>query len=135
MGGVGQAADAGDAVGAKGAVAVRAAAGAVGVTARAASASEGGATDLAPTWEVVARIANAGTARMPVEVAAANQGERFTGDGKPAPGYRDRRVTIVLGPGEEQEVRIRCPFEPKRLVVDPDAQVMQLQRRAAVARL
>ena len=32
-------------------------------------------------------------------------------------------------------VHIRCPFEPERIVVDPDVNVLQLQRRAAVARL
>jgi ABC-2 type transport system permease protein len=87
------------------------------------------------SWEVVARVANAGTGRMPVEVAAASSGDRFGEDGRPAPGYRDARVTVVLGAGEEKDVRIRCPFEPKRLVVDPDANVMQLQRKAAAMRL
>jgi hypothetical protein len=63
-----------------------------------------------------------------------HQGERFTGDGRPAAGYRDARAILVLGPGEEKEVRIACPFEPHRLVVDPDAKVLQLQRRAATVR-
>jgi ABC-2 type transport system permease protein len=85
-------------------------------------------------WEVVARVANAGTGRMPVEVAAASQGERFDESGRLVPGYRDARATVVLGPGEEKEVRIRCGFEPRRVVVDPDAKVMQLQRKAAIFR-
>jgi ABC-2 type transport system permease protein len=89
----------------------------------------------AGAWVVIARIANAGTTRMPVEIAAASQGERFTAAGLPAPGYRDIRATLVLGPGEEKEVRLVCPFDPQRLVVDPDANVLQLQRRAAAARL
>jgi ABC-2 type transport system permease protein len=89
----------------------------------------------AGAWVVIARIANAGTTRMPVEIAAASQGERFTAAGRPAPGYRDVRAILVLGPGEEKEVRLVCPFDPQRLVVDPDANVLQLQRRAATARL
>lgn len=86
------------------------------------------------TWEVTARIENAGTGRMPVEVAA-TQGERFDGKGRISPDHKDTRVTVVLGAGEAREVRIRSPFEPDRLVVDPDADVLQLQRPAAVARL
>jgi ABC-type transport system involved in multi-copper enzyme maturation permease subunit len=79
-------------------------------------------------WEVTARVANAGTGRMPVEVAATS-GERFT------PEFRGMRTTIVLGPGEARAIKIPCPFEPDRLVVDPDGKVLQLQRHAASARL
>src|SRR5579864_5932598 len=96
---------------------------------------EAGAGAGAETWEVVARIANAGTARMPVEVAAASRRERFGDDGKETPGYRDVRATLVLGPGEEKQLRLVCPFDPQRLVVDPDAKVLQLQRKAASVRL
>jgi hypothetical protein len=85
-------------------------------------------------WEVAVRVANAGTGRMPVEVAA-TRGERFAGDGKVSREYRDCRTTVVLGAGEAKEVRIRCHFEPRRVVVDPDANVLQLQRQAAAARL
>jgi len=87
------------------------------------------------SWEVVARVANAGTARMPVEVAAASRRDRFGDDGKEIAGYRDVRATLVLGPGEEKQVRLVCPFDPQRLVVDPDAKVLQLQRKAASVRL
>jgi len=86
-------------------------------------------------WEVTARVANAGSGRMPVEVAAASAAERFGAGGRPDPAYKDARVTLVLGAGEERPVRILCPFEPRRLVVDPDARVLQLQRRAAASRL
>lgn len=85
-------------------------------------------------WEVTARIENAGTGRMPVEVAA-TQGERFDGKGRISPDHKEARVTVVLGAGEAREVRILCPFEPEQVVVDPDADVLQLQRPAAVARL
>src|SRR6185369_1596130 len=85
-------------------------------------------------WEVAVKVRNAGTGRMPVEVAA-TRGERFTKDGKPVPEWRDARATVVLGPGEEREVRIPCPFEPDKVVVDPDVQVLQLRRKAAIASL
>src|ERR1700730_10273890 len=39
-------------------------------------------------WEVVARVANAGTGRMPVEVAAASQGGRFDESGRAAARFR-----------------------------------------------
>jgi hypothetical protein len=50
-------------------------------------------------------------------------------------GWQDARATVTLGPGEEREVRIACPFEPDKVVVDPDVQVLQLRRKAAVASL
>ena len=71
---------------------------------------------------------------MPVEVAA-TRGPRFDGKGGIDPAYRDARTTLVLGAGETREVRIRCPFEPDRVVVDPDGYVLQLQRRAASAKV
>jgi hypothetical protein len=46
--------------------------------------------------------------------------------------YRDARVTVMLGAGESQSVRIECSFEPERILVDPDARVLQLRREAAV---
>ncbi len=85
-------------------------------------------------WEVIARVENAGTGRMAVEVAA-TRGQRFDDKGKVSSEYRDARTTVVLGAGEAKDVRIRCSFEPQRLVVDPDANVLQLQRRAAAAKL
>ena len=40
-----------------------------------------------------------------------------------------------VGPGEDKLLRLVCPFDPQRLVVDPDAKVLQLQRKAASVRL
>jgi ABC-2 type transport system permease protein len=85
-------------------------------------------------WKVAVKVKNAGTGRMPVEVAAVS-GERFTDKGKPKPGYRDARRTVLLGAGEERVVEIPCSFRPERIVVDPDVQVLQLRRKAAVAKL
>ncbi len=86
-------------------------------------------------WEVTVKVENAGTGRMPVEVAATNGEFPWDEKGQVSKDYKDVRTTIVLGAGESKLVRIVCPFEPGRVVVDPDAQVMQLQRRAATARL
>lgn len=86
-------------------------------------------------WEVVVKVKNTGTGRMPVQVAAA-RGERFSEEGKPQPGYRDARTPpVLLGPNQEREVRIACPFEPERVLVDPDVRVLQLRRKNAVAEL
>jgi len=85
-------------------------------------------------WEATVKVTNAGTGRFPVEVAA-TRGERYDEKGKTSPEYREARTTVVLGAGESKVLRIRCPFEPGRIVVDPDVNVLQLQRRAAVARL
>jgi len=79
-------------------------------------------------WKVSVRIKNVGSGRMPVDLAAV-QGERFK------PGYRDARQTVVLGAGEEKTVEIPCSFRPEKVVADPDVQVLQLRRKAAVARL
>lgn len=75
-------------------------------------------------WKVTVQLKNAGTGRMPVTVAAA-RGERF---GK---GYQDARATVTLGAGESKTVTILCPFDPEKLVVDPDVQVLQIRRNGA----
>lgn len=87
------------------------------------------------SWKVTVRVKNAGTGRMPVTVAATTQKDRFTAKGKPEPGYRDARATVVLGAGEEKTVEIACAFQPEKVVVDPDVQVLQLRRKAAVTKL
>jgi ABC-2 type transport system permease protein len=87
----------------------------------------------AAMWEAKVRVENIGTGRMPLAVAAV-RGERFDANGKPGADYRDERTTVILAAGEAQEVRIRCPFEPERILVDPDATVLQLRRKFAVTR-
>lgn len=86
-----------------------------------------------PVWEVTLRVKNAGTGKMPVEVAAL-LGDRFAEDGSASPDYRESRVTMVLDAGAENAVTIRCPFKPDRVIVDPDAVVLQLERDKAVVR-
>jgi ABC-2 type transport system permease protein len=98
------------------------------------------------TWEVTARITNIGTGRMPIEVCAA-RGERFadadSGPGELAGGVRaaatpvhaEARIELDLGAGEGADVRVLCDFEPERVLVDPDALVLQARRESATADL
>jgi aminopeptidase N len=85
------------------------------------------------TWVVSATLTNAGTGTMPVEVAAV-KGERFKEDGSTDPDYREVHATFTPGPKASQAVSLRADFKPDSLVVDPDARVLQLQRKAAVAK-
>ena len=71
---------------------------------------------------------------MPLVVAAV-KGERFDDKGVANKDYTDARETITLAKGETKTVTIRCPFEPERVLVDPDAVVLQLNRKNAVAKL
>ena len=85
-------------------------------------------------WDVSVHVENIGTGKMTVEVAAAT-GERFDEkDGKPNPDYKDARTPVELGAGEAKDVKIHCPFKPDRVFMDPDALVLQLRRKLAVAR-
>ena len=83
-------------------------------------------------WNVDVRLDNVGTGTMPVEIAAI-RGPRFDKSGQASSGYREARTTVTLGKGESRRVTISCPFEPESIVVDPDAKVLQLQRKNAVA--
>jgi aminopeptidase N len=89
--------------------------------------------DSSENWDVTVQIANAGTGRMTVEVAAVAS-ERFGANGRQSDDYREARVSVELGEGESKEVRIRCPFKPDRVLVDPDALVLQLARKLAIVR-
>ena len=84
-------------------------------------------------WKATVKLENAGTGAMPVEVAA-TRGERFAKDGTPSADYREARTAVTLGKGESRDVVIDCPFEPERIIVDPDAKVLQLRRKSAVAK-
>ena len=85
-------------------------------------------------WTVTVKLENTGTGVMPVEVAAM-RGERFAKDGTPAPDYREARTTVTLGNGQSRNVSIiKCPFDPERIVVDPDAKVLQLRRKSSLVK-
>lgn len=113
-------------------------------------------------WEVKLTLRNAGTGTMTIEVAAARgERFPDAGDTqKPKPKsrrasaeaasagdvvtaaesseaqkdgpYRDARTQLTLGPGEARELVIHCDFQPERVLVDPDALVLQLRRKFAV---
>ncbi|MFO0891427.1 MAG: M1 family aminopeptidase [Isosphaeraceae bacterium] len=86
-------------------------------------------------WRVTARVKNRGTGTMLVEIAA-TRGERFPRDAKapdPNPDYRDARTTLTLGPGATEMVTVACDFDPEKLVIDPDVNVLMLRRKAAYA--
>jgi len=85
-------------------------------------------------WEVQARLKNVGTGTMPIEVAA-TRGERFPKKRTEENAWSDARSTLLLGPGEEKPVTIRCGFEPQMLVVDPDVTVLMMERQKAEMKL
>ena len=62
------------------------------------------------------------------------RGRRFDDDGMPSPDYRESRVMITIGPDEQADLTIPCAFEPDRVIVDPDALVLQLDRESALVR-
>ena len=84
-------------------------------------------------WTVTLDVENRGTGLMPVEVAAV-RGERFLKDGSLNPEYRSALQTVTLGAGESTSVEIQCDFEPDRVITDPDARVLQLEREKAIIR-
>jgi hypothetical protein len=92
-------------------------------------------------WIVTGTVANAGTGRMPIELAA-TRGERFQKLAKDAPlgpapenpEYRAARTALVLDAGAEASFRIEGEFEPELVVADPDARVLQQKRKNAVHR-
>jgi hypothetical protein len=115
--------------------------------ARAARLTSGNGSEVpAARWEVSFEIENIGTGTMPVEVAAV-RGTRFpkekaegekskkTAADPPESNYQEARQTMVLGPGARERVTLTCEFEPERVIVDPDALVLQLNRDQAAADL
>jgi hypothetical protein len=88
-------------------------------------------TEHGKDWTVIVKLENAGTGVMPAEVAA-TRNDRFAKDGTPNALYREARTTVTVGAGETRDLVIDCPFEPERIIVDPDAKVLQLRRKSAV---
>ena len=84
-------------------------------------------------WTVTVRLENSGSGTMPVEVAAI-RGERFDAAGANSSDYRETRASATLGRGESRDITLVCPFEPESIVVDPDAMVLQLERKSAVVK-
>ncbi len=117
------------------------------------------------SWRVTALLENEGTGTMTVEVAAARgerfpedsparagpgprepgalddsgilaaeRGSRST-DGGASADHQEARTVVTLGAGEQSPIEITCLFEPEELLVDPDAIVLQLERKKARAKL
>lgn len=85
-------------------------------------------------WRVTVEVEQAGTGRVPVEIAA-TAGERFLEDGEPNPEYREARTVVELTAGEVRTVEIATDFEPEAIIADPDVHLLQLRRNRARAEL
>ena len=86
-------------------------------------------------WVVRGEIENAGTGELAVEVAA-SRGERFPDEGSAgAAEWHLERTPVALGPQARAAFTITCPFEPERVLVDPDALLLMLERGRAIAEL
>ena len=109
-------------------------------------------------WRTTAKVKNVGDGTVPVTIAAA-RGERFAaeedttktgkkekaggpfafklqiGGGKEEEPYWDTRTEITLAAGEEKTIEIRGDAKPERLVVDPDVELLMLQRAKATVKL
>ena len=91
-------------------------------------------TGTAGAFEVAVKVTNKGKATMPITIAAA-KGERFDDKGVAKADYKDARTDLTLAAGETKDVIVRCDFDPDRVLVDPDALVLQLRRKTATAKL
>jgi ABC-2 type transport system permease protein len=84
-----------------------------------------------PVCSVTVTVENKGSGSMPVCIAAARN-PRYDGDGTDIrDDYMDARVTVDLEPGKVETIQIHCPFEPDRIVIDPDVMVLQMRRQLA----
>jgi len=81
-------------------------------------------------WRSEVKIENVGSGGPSIEIALC-QGERFDEEGNPLPEYREVRTTVQIGAGEAETLSLFSDFEPDRIVVDPDARVLQLRRNTA----
>ncbi len=89
-------------------------------------------------WLTTAEIENAGTGRMPIEVAVVT-GERFPKDttkgAKKTTPYQAVTDSLTLGSGQKNTISIRSSFKPERVIIDPNVRVLQLRRQSAEAKL
>ena len=85
-------------------------------------------------FDVDFAVKNAGTGRMLVEISA-ERGLRFPEESAAGSGdFKEHRIAVELGAGESKKLSMRCGFEPERIVVDPDAKVLQRGRSSAIHR-
>lgn len=91
--------------------------------------------------EVRFTLENSGQTTMPVEIAV-ERGTRFPPREEASQVLRDAatdpfeevRARRILGPETSVEVAIPCSFEPERIVIDPDALILQRGRQRAIHR-
>jgi ABC-2 type transport system permease protein len=83
-------------------------------------------------WRVSAELENVGTGTVSLELAAEAETPDSPGERTPV---TEVRTTVLMRPGIPQLVSWVVPFAPGRIVVDPDAVVLQLNRARALARL
>jgi hypothetical protein len=70
-----------------------------------------------------------------LDLAAAARRDGSNENGDESPGCREAGIVVIIGPGEELPVTIRCDLAPDRILPDPDARVLQLERARAVRRM
>ncbi len=85
-------------------------------------------------WKISFEVENKGTGDVVVEIAAV-KGERFNDDGEPREDYRQQVQEIRIAAGGREAVEIFAPFEPEKVVVDPNVRLLQLRRNRALAEL
>ena len=83
-----------------------------------------------PVWTTTATIANVETGLVTIDVGAMNA--KIVGDEKP----QKRVLTqVTLGADGTAEltktIKIQTPFEPERVVVDPNIRMLQTRRKPA----
>ncbi|MEO6463806.1 MAG: hypothetical protein ABIP29_12100 [Candidatus Eisenbacteria bacterium] len=83
-------------------------------------------------WLTTARVKNVGEGTARVTIAAA-RGERFAEQATMP--YGDTRTTITLQADEEKAIVIRGDARPERIVVDPDVELLMLERSKASVKL
>lgn len=81
-------------------------------------------------WVVTGSVKNTGTGKMPLEICVALN-DRYIENELNAK-YQDARTGVTIGPDKPESFEIRSSFKPDRLLVDPDAKVLQLKRKLAI---
>lgn len=81
-------------------------------------------------WRVEVTVMNAGTGTASVALAA-SRGVRFADPDEDTSAYVEQRQVARLGAGESVRLTWTLDFRPERIVVDPDAMVLQFNRERA----
>ena len=81
-------------------------------------------------WHVSATLTNVGTGTIELTVAA-EKGARFNSN-QGSSTFHEARTLISLSAGQSKKVELKFGFRPDRILVDPDAVVLQLNRGRSV---